>query len=84
MVIFLKTVAFLHANENLEPSLFAAILDMADDRCLVPDKKRRLAYLATVFCAIIARIDPAYPIDPRDFYMSSFILKQGAIYAPSN
>ncbi len=45
----LEAAAFLHKNVNLELSLFLAVLEMAVKICLVPDKSRRRAYLASVF-----------------------------------
>ncbi len=75
MVMVPEAPAFLQTNENLGPGLFLAMFDMAENIRRVPDDPRRQAYLATVFCAIVSRLDSEYPTDPCAFYMSHFVLK---------
>ena len=62
----------MRLNEYLGPSLFVAMLDMAENIRRVPDEPRRRAYVATVFCAILPRLYSAYPHDPRAFHISNF------------
>ncbi len=66
MVMIPEAAASLKVNDNFG-------LDMAENIRRVPDEPRRRAYLATFFRAIVARLDPEYPSDPRSFYMSCFV-----------
>ena len=65
--------AFLQVNDHLEPSLFVAMLDMAENIRNVPDESHRRSYLATVFCTVAARLAPGYPDDPRAFHMAQLV-----------
>ncbi len=73
MVVIPEAAAFLSVNENSGPSLFAAMLDMAENLLRVPYEPCRRAYLATVICAIVVRFNPPYPTDPPAFYVSCLL-----------
>ena len=73
IVIVRNAAAFLEMNNHLGPSLFVAMLDIAGNILYVPEEPRRRAYLATFFCAIVARFDSGYPDDPSAFNMAQFV-----------
>ena len=73
IVMVPNAAVFQELNDHLGPSPFVAMLDMAGNIPNVSDEQRRRAYLATVLCAIIARLDPRYPDDPRPFNMAQFV-----------
>ncbi len=73
MVIVPNTAVFLELNDHLGPSQFVTMLDMAGNIRNVPEEPRLRSYLVTDFCAIVARLDPAYPNDPRAFHMAQFV-----------
>ena len=70
-----EAATFFQTNENLGPSIFFAMLDMAENIRRGPDEPRWRAYIAIVLCAIVARIHPEYHTDQRALYMSCFVWK---------
>ncbi len=70
MIMFPYAVSLLQENDNLGPSPFIAILDMAENIRNLPDEGRRRWYLATVSIAVAALLDPEYPDDLRAFLMA--------------
>ncbi len=77
MMVITEAAAFLEVNENLGPSLFVAMLDMASNIRPVPNESHRLTDLT-----ILARHDPEYPNHSRAFYMSCFAWNFGAASVP--
>ncbi len=73
MVMVPHAAAFLQVNDHLGPSLFVGMLDMAENIRNVPAVARHRSYLATVSCAVAARLAPEYPNDPRAYHMAQFV-----------
>ncbi len=72
VVMVPNAAVFLEVNDHLVPNLFVARLDMAGNIRNVSDEQHSRAYIATVFCAIVARLDPGYPDDPRASHIAQF------------
>lgn len=70
MVKVPEAATFLQENETLGPSLFIAMLDMADNIRRVPNESRRRAYLDAVLRTIVAWLDPKYTDRIRDSFAS--------------
>ena len=61
-----------HGENRMYPLSARDRVEIAENIRNVPSVARPRAYLASVFCAVPARLAPEHPDDPRAFHMPKF------------